>query len=81
MLSDGSTRYIIGIIRNIHKGDFGGVLEKTVRKPNRLREYSYSQDGIYFITICTQNREHVLSEIVITGVGDGFPVPLRYPSI
>ncbi len=41
------------------------------RKPNRLREYDYSASGIYFITICTQNRLKTLSEIV----GDGFPVP------
>ena len=41
------------------------------RKQNRLPEYDYSQNGAYFITICTQDREPVLSEIV----GDGFPVP------
>lgn len=26
------------------------------RKPNRLRDYDYSQDGYYFVTICTQHR-------------------------
>ena len=34
-----------------------------------MREYDYSRDGVYFITICTQNREPILSEIV---AGDGF---------
>lgn len=29
-----------------------------------MREYDYSRDGVYFITICTQNREPILSEIV-----------------
>ena len=26
------------------------------RKPNRLKNYDYSQSGHYFITICTENR-------------------------
>jgi hypothetical protein len=26
------------------------------RKPNRLREYNYSGDGFYFVTICAKNR-------------------------
>ncbi len=30
----------------------------------RLREYDYSQAGAYFVTICTQNRECLLGEIV-----------------
>ncbi len=29
---------------------------KLSRKPNRLKNYDYSQHGWYFITICTQNR-------------------------
>ena len=46
-------------------------MELQQRKPNRLTEYDYSQNGIYFVTICTQDRKKVLSNIV----GDGFPVP------
>ena len=34
------------------------------RQRNRLQEYDYSQNGAYFITICTQDRKQVLSEIV-----------------
>jgi len=34
------------------------------RKPNRTESYDYSQNGAYFITICTQNRKPVLSNIV-----------------
>ncbi len=34
------------------------------RKPNRLSEYDYSQNGAYFITICTNNRKSILSHIV-----------------
>ncbi len=29
----------------------------------RLKEYDYSKNGLYFITICTQNRENILSKI------------------
>ncbi len=34
-------------------------MELPKRKPNRLREYDYSQNGAYFITICTKDRECV----------------------
>ena len=46
-------------------------MELQQRKPNRLTEYDYSQNGAYFVTICTQDRKKVLSDIV----GDGSPVP------
>jgi REP element-mobilizing transposase RayT len=41
------------------------------RKNMRLPNFDYSQNSIYFITICTKIRSNVLCEIV----GDGFPVP------
>ena len=34
------------------------------RKSIRLKNYDYSQTGLYFITICTQNRLHLFGEIV-----------------
>lgn len=34
------------------------------RKPNRLEKYDYSQNGAYFITICTKDRKPILSHIV-----------------
>ncbi|MBQ6992698.1 MAG: transposase [Clostridia bacterium] len=37
--------------------------ELTSRKDIRLKEYDYSQEGYYFITICTKNRECILSKI------------------
>ena len=46
-------------------------MEMRHRKPNRIREYDYSQNGAYFVTICTHERRKLLSQIV----GDGFPVP------
>jgi len=33
------------------------------RKPNRLRNYNYSQNGMYFVTICIKNRFKCFGEI------------------
>ncbi|MCL2049423.1 MAG: hypothetical protein FWG87_11940 [Defluviitaleaceae bacterium] len=33
--------------------------ELPKRKPNRLKNYDYSQNGAYFITVCTKNREQM----------------------
>ncbi len=33
------------------------------RKPNRLQNYDYSQEGYYFLTICTQNRMRYFGDI------------------
>jgi REP element-mobilizing transposase RayT len=30
----------------------------------RLKNYDYSQAGLYFITVCVQNRECIFGEIV-----------------
>ncbi len=30
--------------------------ERPTRKPNRLHGYDYSQNGAYFVTVCTKNR-------------------------
>ena len=36
------------------KGDCGVIdMQLPKRKPARLKEYDYSQNGAYFITICT----------------------------
>lgn len=37
---------------------------KFSRKPNRLKNYDYSSQGAYFITICTLDRKCILSRIV-----------------
>lgn len=34
------------------------------RKSIRLKKYDYSQNGAYFVTICTQNRECLLGNII-----------------
>jgi len=33
------------------------------RKPNRLKEYDYSQEGYYFVTICTKNKTEYFGKI------------------
>ena len=46
-------------------------MEQHNRKQNRLPEYDYSQEGAYFITICTRERKRILSQISVgTGVLD-----------
>ena len=39
-------------------------MELPKRKPNRLKDYDYSQNGGYFVTICTRNKEKLLCNIV-----------------
>ena len=46
-------------------------MELQQRKPNRLKEYDYSQNGAYFITMCVQNRHEILCKIV----GEGSALP------
>ena len=39
---------------------------KHHRRSIRLKRYEYSRAGLYFITICTQNRAHLFGEIIRT---------------
>ena len=48
-------------------------MELQTRKPNRLKNYDYSQNGAYFITICVQDRKPILSQII---VGEGLAPPV-----
>ncbi len=45
-------------------------------KPNRLENYNYSSEGIYFLTLCTENRKQLLSCIVARGILDAPDVQL-----
>ncbi len=45
-------------------------MELPQRKPNRIPEYDYSQNGAYFVTICTHDRKNILSKISV-----GTPLP------
>ena len=53
-------------------------MELPQRKKIRVGEYDYSQCGAYFVTICTQNRRPILSNIV---GDDSHIVPKRYGQI
>ncbi|MBR3150333.1 MAG: HD domain-containing protein, partial [Eubacterium sp.] len=44
---------------HLAKADF-----KPNRKQNRLKNYDYATNGVYFITICTKDKECILSKIV-----------------
>ena len=44
--------------------------ELKKRKTPRYQSFDYKSVGVYFITICTQNRRCILSRIVGTGVLD-----------
>lgn len=51
-------------------------MDYQTRKPNRLPDYDYSQNGAYFITICTKDSKCILSHIVEdTTVGATFGRP------
>lgn len=38
-------------------------MEKPIRKQNRLKEWSYSNGGVYFLTVCTKDRAKILSSV------------------
>jgi len=43
------------------------------RRSIRLKEYDYSQDGLYFVTICVQNRECLFGDITVGANPCGHP--------
>ena len=55
--------------------------ERPVRKKNRLIRYDYSQNGAYFITICTENRKCLLSHVVGATIGRPAHVRLTHNGI
>ena len=38
------------------------------RKATRLKSYDYSQNGYYFVTICTHDKKCILSNVVGQGL-------------
>ena len=49
--------------------------ELKKRKTPRYQSFDYNNVGVYFITICTQNRRSILSHIVGADVSDGQKSP------
>ena len=39
------------------------MTNRPQRKSTRLKDYDYSQSGVYFVTLCTHNRLHLFGEI------------------
>ena len=53
-------------------------MQQQERKANRIQGYDYSQNGAYFVTICTKDRKRILSAIV---GDDAHIVPKPYGKI
>ena len=51
-------------------------MEHSRRKPTRLREYNYSENGTYFVTICTKDKRPTLCNIVGGGTHDAPQIQL-----
>ena len=45
-------------------------MELPKRKPVRLSEYDYSQNGAYFLTLCSMNKARIFGRFVGDGVLD-----------
>ena len=50
-------------------------MELPVRKHVRLKEYDYSRNGGYFVTVCTKDRRNILSDVVGRGLAPAVPEP------
>ena len=51
-------------------------MELPNRKPTRLKDFDYSTEGAYFITICTHNKQKILCDIVGCGALDAPKITL-----
>ncbi|MBA3874149.1 MAG: transposase [Anaerolineae bacterium] len=64
---------------------------RPVRRSPRLQSYDYSQEGAYFVTICTHHREPLFGkiqsgELSLSAMGnaafeDWQKIPSHYPSV
>ncbi len=46
------------------------IMELPKRKPTRMQGFDYSTPGMYFVTVCTKEKRHLLGKIVGFGVYD-----------
>lgn len=46
-------------------------MDMPKQKPLRLKEYDYSQNGAYFVTVCTKNRQHLFGSGHIMNISSG----------
>jgi putative transposase len=56
---------------------------KHHRRSIRLKGYDYHNAGAYFVTICTKNREHILSDPIVDGIINAVwqALPSWFPTI
>ena len=50
-------------------------MDKPERRDIRLRGYDYSRNGAYFVTVCTQNRQHYFWDYYQPVGGDAHIAP------
>ena len=57
--------------------------DRPVQKQNRIQNFDYSQNGVYFITICTENRKCLLSRIIppTTTTATNVPAVFTVPTV
>ena len=55
--------------------------EFSRRKHPRLKKYDYSQNGAYFVTICTKDRRCILSRVVGRGLAPAVVELTKYGQI
>ncbi|MCD4654454.1 hypothetical protein K8T06_11040 [bacterium] len=62
-------------------------LDRHQRKSSRLNGYNYSQEGMYYVTICTRGRKNLLAKIKTNG-GVGLAstlaekaIPTHFPNV
>ncbi len=65
--------------------------QRPARRSPRLKGYDYSQEGAYFVTVCTQHRVPLFGEVVdaemrlnmagemVAAIWEG--IPLKYPDV
>ena len=46
------------------------MADLPIRKSNRLKFYDYNENGAYFVTICVQDKQKLLGEVVETSTDD-----------
>lgn len=46
------------------------------RKQIRLKYYNYANEGMYFITICIQNRKNILKNITLNNRNQNYRMPV-----
>lgn len=65
--------------------------EKHRRRSTRLKEYDYSRQGAYFVTVCVKNKENLLGKIIngemfLSEIGKIIEkcwneIPIHYPHV